>query len=359
MKLIETRQLPVRVQLLFSIAFIVSIALICFFAKGFLGYKVVALILLMTVSVNAMLFGIVPVLVSCVLSALIWNFFFIPPLYTFRISNAEDALMFSLYFIIALLNAVLTSRIRKAEQQVRDKNEKEKVISLYNTLLNSLSHEFRTPLATIQGSIDILKSNSQNLTASQKYELLNETEIACERLNRQVENLLNMSRLESGVIHPGSDWFDLIEMINSIIQKVNSEHTHDFKLLFTEPFPLMKTDAGFVEQMLHNLLHNAVSHTPDGSSIEVFAEYHDQKTTITITDNGPGFTEEERAKSFDKFYRKPQSKPGGSGLGLSIVKGIAEALGGTVTLAESRYGGAQFVLEFPAVATYLNNLKNE
>ena len=143
MKLLHTRQLPVKVQLLFSIAFIFFIALFCFLAKGFLGYKVVALILLMTVSVNAMLFEIIPVLVSCILSAVIWNFFFIPPLYTFRISNAEDALMFSLYFIIALVNAVLSSRIRKAEMQLRDKNEKEKVISLYNTLLNSLSHEFR------------------------------------------------------------------------------------------------------------------------------------------------------------------------------------------------------------------------
>lgn len=318
-----------------------------------------ALILLMTVSVNAMLFEIIPVLVSSILSAVIWNFFFIPPLYTFRISNAEDALMFSLYFIIALVNAVFSSRIRKAEQQLRDKNEKVKVISLYNTLLNSLSHEFRTPLATIQGSIDFLKSNNANLLESQKSELLNEADIACDRLNRQVENLLNMSRLESGMIHPESDWFDLIEMINSVIQKVNTANTHLFKLQYNEPFPLLKSDSGFVEQMLHNLLHNAVAHTPQGTSIEISASFHNDTTTISISDNGPGFSTEERAKSFDKFYRKPNSKPGGSGLGLSIVKGIVEALNGTIQLHEGPKGGAHFILLFPTSATYVNNLKNE
>ncbi len=106
----------------------------------------------MTVSFIAMSFEILPVLVAAVLSAVIWNFFFIPPVYTFHINNAEDVSLFSFYFFIALVNTVLTFNIREAEKKARDKEEKENTIKLYNTLLNSLSHELRTPVSIIIAS---------------------------------------------------------------------------------------------------------------------------------------------------------------------------------------------------------------
>ena len=112
-------------QFIISIGTVLLIAGACFFGKAIIGYKVVALVLLMTVSVLAMLFDILPVMIAAVLSALLWNFFFIPPIFTFHIDNAEDVLMFSLYFIIALVNAVLTFKIREAENKSRDKEEKE------------------------------------------------------------------------------------------------------------------------------------------------------------------------------------------------------------------------------------------
>ncbi|NTW32317.1 MAG: DUF4118 domain-containing protein, partial [Bacteroidetes bacterium] len=119
---------------------IVAVSIACFFTADFIGYKVVALLLLVVVSLLAMVFDILPVLLAALLSALIWNFFFIPPLFTFHIADTEDALMFLMYFVIALVNAVLTFKIREAEKKARDKEEKENTIKLYNTLLNSLSH---------------------------------------------------------------------------------------------------------------------------------------------------------------------------------------------------------------------------
>ena len=165
MKLSGTRKLPVTTQYLLCVLPVLVVSLICFSFKNLIGYQIVALILLMTVSVVAMLFEILPVLVAAVLSAVIWNFFFIPPLYTFDIGNAEDVLMFLLYFLIALVNAALTFKIREAEKKARDKEEKEKELQLYNTLLNSLSHELRTPIASILGSVDMLKENLQELSA--------------------------------------------------------------------------------------------------------------------------------------------------------------------------------------------------
>ena len=123
MKLSNTRKLPVRTQYLLSSLPVLAVSLICFSFKDIIGYEVVALILLMTVSVVAMLFEILPVLLAAVLSAVIWNFFFIPPLYTFNIDNTEDLLMFLLYFLIALVIAALTFKIREAEKKARDKEE--------------------------------------------------------------------------------------------------------------------------------------------------------------------------------------------------------------------------------------------
>jgi two-component system sensor histidine kinase KdpD len=145
----------------------------------------------MTVSISAMIFNIWPVLLGAALSACIWNFFFIEPLFTFHIHEAEDFLTFLMYFVIAFINAVLTFQIRKAEQKARDKEDKEKEVKLYNTLFNSLSHELKTPLSTILGSVDILKENRSKLSEDQQSDLLLEIDKSAHRLKRQVENLLN------------------------------------------------------------------------------------------------------------------------------------------------------------------------
>jgi two-component system, OmpR family, sensor histidine kinase KdpD len=153
-----------------------------------LHYRVVALILLVTVSFIAMFYSIAPVMVSAILSALIWNFFFIPPKYTLHIENAEDALMFLMYFIIALVNAVLTNKIRQIEKVTQKRETKENTLKLYNTLLNSLSHELRTPIATIIGATDNLQMQDEKLSKANKKELIDEISKASLRLNRQVEN---------------------------------------------------------------------------------------------------------------------------------------------------------------------------
>lgn len=332
----------------------------CYYSKYFFGYKVAALFLLMTVTVLAMLFDILPVLVAAILSALVWDFFFIPPTFTFHIENAEDSLIFIMYFLIAMVNAVLTFKIRDAETKARDKEEKETTIKLYNTLLNSLSHEMRTPISTIIGAIDTLKENNRHLTEEKKDQLLTEIDIATIRLHRQVTNLLNMSRLETGMMPLKKDWCDINELIFSQIHKF-PEFSDQHTILFTpdEKLPLFKLDAGLIENVLHNLIHNSIQYTPQGSAIRVEAMFRNEQLCLIISDNGEGFPESEIQYAFDKFYRLPNSKAGGTGLGLSIVKGFVMAHNGTVTLENNPQGGARFTLWIPAETSFISNFKNE
>lgn len=353
---IKKRQLR---QILFSIAMILIVSLVCSILKTWLSYKGVALILLMGVSVLAMTFDLIPVLISATLSALIWNYFFIPPLFTFAIGNTDDILMFSLYFIVAMVNAVLTNKIRKAEQKARDREEKENEVKLYNTLLNSLSHELRTPIATIIGAVDILNINEKKLSVANKKELITEIGKAIARLARQVDNLLNISRLESGMLRPKHTWCDLTEMMHQMLNSLDEVERNRISIHADESLPLVKIDAGILEQIILNIIYNALAYTPEKSKICIYIEVLSGQCKFIIEDYGLGFPEKEIALVFDKFYRLPKSKTGGVGLGLSIVKGFVEALSGKVILENHQGGGARFILNFPVQTSYLRNLKNE
>lgn len=359
MNVVYTRKFRPLHQYIISVLFVVLTSLACYFSSNFIGYKTGALILLMTVSIVAMLFDILPVLTAAVLSALIWNFFFIPPILTFHIDNTEDFLMFLLYFFIALVNAVLTFKIRKEETKARDKEEKENAIKLYNTLLNSLSHELRTPISTIIGAVDTLKEHKEKMSLVNQNELLNQIDIASIRLNRQVENLLNMSRLETGMLKLNLDWCDTNELINSVIHKLSVTYNQTIIFKPNENLPFLKFDRGLMEEVLQNLLYNAIIYTPPFTIIEIVVTLNSGKCKISVSDNGYGIPPSEINLLFEKFYRLPQTKTGGSGLGLSIVKGFIEAHNGNVKVENNKQGGATFLIEFPTETSYLNNLKNE
>lgn len=351
--------LSTRNQYIISLALIGAVASIGLITYDFLDYRVVAFMLLVSVSILALFMDIVPVIVSACLSALLWDLLFIPPRFTLTIGTTEDRLLLLMYFVIALVHAVLTSKIRKAQKDVRIKEEKAKEAKFYNTLFNSLSHELRTPITTILGSTDTLVNHAGNLSDVSKHELLTEIATASLRLNRQVENLLNMSRLESGVFQVKKDWCDVKELVYKTVQQLEpSISAHQVNIHIAD-IPLVKLDYGLMEQVLYNLISNATQHTPVGSAIVIQADCIDEKLVITIADNGHGFPKDEVDKVFDKFYRLKGSRPGGTGLGLSIARGFVEAHGGTITLKNLPLSGAVFTIEIPTELSYLNGLKNE
>lgn len=345
-------------QVLLAAFFVLVVSIGSYFSTAVLDYKIVALLLLMTVSILAMLLDIIPVLIAASLSALIWNYFFIPPVFTFHINNPEDLLMFVLYFFIALVNTVLTFKIKKSEKRARDKEEKEKAIKLYNTLLNSLSHELRTPIATIIGSVDTLKDGKDKISEVNQFELLNQIAIAGFKLNHQVENLLNMSRLESGMLQLKREWSDVNELVHLIIQNHFDANPRIFFKEETD-FPICKLDIGVVEQILINLISNALLYTPIEEHVTVKISTDNGSLVFEVIDNGAGISEENLNQIFDKFYRVPNTITGGTGLGLSIVKGFVTSHEGTVKVENKVPNGLQFTIVIQAEMSYVNNLKNE
>lgn len=348
-------------QYVISVLLILSVAALCYILSDLIDYKVVAFLLLVSVSLIAMFFDIAPVLIAAVLSAVVWNFFFIPPKFTFIIQSTENIILFLMYFVVAMINAVLTFKIRQIEKRANKKEEKENTLKLYNTLLNSLSHELRTPISTIIGATDNLNDNGDKLSDENKKELVSEISKASIRLNRQVGNLLNMSRLESGVVRVKNDWCDMNELVHDVMNQLKENiQNRPVHIAIKENLPLFKLDYGLLEQVLHNLIYNAALYIPKYAVITVRVNCSkDNKLVIVVEDTGNGFPEDEIDKVFEKFYRLKNSNTGGTGLGLSIVKGFVEAMKGKIHLENGIESGAKFTIEIPAETSNLDHIKNE
>jgi two-component system sensor histidine kinase KdpD len=347
-------------QYFISLGLIILIATICFSLSHIIDYKSDALILLMTVSLIAMLFDIGPVVIAAFASALIWIWFFIPPIYTWIIKSTDDKIMIIMYFIVASINTVLTIKIRKIEKKAKLKEEKEHTLRLYNTMLNSLSHELRTPIATIIGATDNLQENNEKVNQDIKNELITEISKASLRLSNQVENLLNMSRLESEYMQPKMDWCDINELIYNVLDQLKDDISQrKITINIEENIPFVKLDFGLMEQVIKNLIVNANNYTDKECFITVSAKYILDHLILEIEDNGQGFPEKEIDLVFDKFYRLKNSKTGGTGLGLSIVKGFVEVHHGKIKLENKKEGGAKFTISIPSEINRLEDYANE
>src|SRR3954464_11554437 len=190
----------------------------CWLLTPLTGYAAISLIFLLGVLLAGMVLSRGPVLLVAALSALSWNFLFIPPLFTLHIAKLEDALTFATYFIVAITVGSLTAQLKAREHlaaQIHLSHESER---LRKTLLDCVSHELKTPLAAMGAAsqeLSRLTANSQNSQLLE--ELASEIHDASRRLNRVVDNLLDMNRLESGVIRPKREWCDVRELLQSAI----------------------------------------------------------------------------------------------------------------------------------------------
>ncbi len=214
---------------------------------------------------------------------------------------------------------------------------------LYKTLFNSISHELRIPIATIIGASDmILESKPPEHI---REELFGEILSASQRLNRLVENLLNMSRLESGRIAVHPDWCDIRDLFNRIASTLEEElRPFHFEMSIPESMPLVRIDYGLMEQAVFNLTYNATLYAPPGTDIELNACFDNNFLVIQVFDRGPGFDPDSLKHLFDKFWRPKDGKSGGLGLGLSIVKGFVEAHNGVIYAQNREDGGACFTI---------------
>ncbi|MBI2986459.1 MAG: DUF4118 domain-containing protein [Deltaproteobacteria bacterium] len=460
----------------------------------FTGYQATALLYLLLVVAVGLKLGRGPVLAVAAISALLWNFLFIPPHFTFYIDNLNDAMMFAMFFVVAMAMGHLTSRLRLSEVAERRRErrtaalyelahqaafatdldtglraavsliesivgaqaalllrqkdhtlsnathpassftlsdqekgvaawtftrktpvgrftdtlpdsealhlplqartavmgvlsvrppsgksfdlserelleafavliglilEKDHVVEAFKraevleaserlrrALLDSVSHELKTPLSAVQAGIDALSKQTDD--DQKKQATLREVRSAVRRLHRVIDNLLDMTRIETGVVEPKLDWCDIGEMIRAATELAGDAlHEHRIVIEADEALPMVKLDQALLEQCLSNLLINAAAWSDPGTNITVRADLDGDKLVLSVLDEGRGLNESDLAHIFEKFYRASDARPGGTGLGLSIVEGFVRAHEGFVRAANRKTGGAEFALTVP------------
>jgi two-component system sensor histidine kinase KdpD len=219
---------------------------------------------------------------------------------------------------------------------------------LGRVLLNTVSHELRTPLTTIKGSITALMDSVTGNDPDARATLLSETLTAVDKLNAIVENLLSMSRLESGMLRLNrspSDVMDLASVVADSARRLSTDHP--LTISIEDDIPLVSLDFILMVQVLANLLGNVAVHTPPGTAVQLSVEKAGDGISVTVADRGPGVDPEELPHLFETFFRGKRAATGGVGLGLPICKGIVEAHGGTIAAFNNRTGGLSVNISLP------------
>lgn len=216
------------------------------------------------------------------------------------------------------------------------------------SLLNSVSHELRSPLAAIKASASSLRSGAVDWDSDARTELLATVEEETDHLNLLVGNLLDMSRIEAGALYPKTQWNSIVEIIKSVATKMrNLLIQHQVEYDFSDNLPLLPTDFVLMGQVFTNLFSNSIKYAPPGTPIQVTASQQGDNVLIKVVNKSPRVQEEHLEHIFDKFFRVTQAdKVTGTGLGLSICKGIVEAHGGKIW-AENQTDGFAFIISLP------------
>jgi two-component system sensor histidine kinase KdpD len=475
----------------------ISVALVTavsFLVEPFTGYLSIALLYLLLVVAVGLKLKPGPVLTVAAASALLWNVLFIPPRFTIYIEKFDDAMMFVMFFVVALAMGHLTSRLRRSQiaEQRRERrtaalyelahqaafatdldtglraavslvqslfgaqaalllrqkdhtlgathpaslfslSEKEKSVAasafsrrtaagkftdtlpdsealhlplqgrtavmgvlsvrppigksfdlserelleafavliglilekehvieafkraeileaserLRRALLESVSHELKTPLAAVQAGTDALAN--QIGSDERKQATIREIQLAVQRLHRVINNLLDMTRIESGVIQPKLDWCDVGELIQAAIDLAGESVGENPMVIETDPsLPMVKVDQALLEQCLCNLLLNSASNSQPDAKITIRGQVTEDQLILSVLDEGRGIPKADLPHIFEIFYRGSEAPRGGTGLGLAIVDGFVRAHGGSVQAGNRDGRGAEFVMSIPA-----------
>jgi two-component system sensor histidine kinase KdpD len=483
-------------QYLLAVAAVAAMTVAAFVFTPVVGAHATALVFLLTVVLLAVVVERGPALVAAALSALSWDYFFLPPVFAFRLIHFEDVMLLGMYFVVALVLGQLTARIRAQEEAERDREERATALYLLTrelsqatsldhlvqiivhqvesvfgaqvvilipdslealkvhrastlqltsldqtrlastleqrqgptltehfqiedllympvdssrhpvalfglrlraplsihqrnlleafmqpialalerhrlteisdrakllaeserlskSLLDSVSHEIRTPIAAIKSATENLAELPAPCSSFQR-EMIGEIKQATERLNRLVGNVLEVSRLESGHVRPRFNECDVSELVHVAVAETEQElASHKLTVDLPADLPLVRMDFVLMQQVLTNLLSNVATHTPAGTAVELSASVRGDKLVLEVADTGPGIPSESLTRVFNKFYRAPNAPTGGSGLGLSMVKGFVEAHGGQVSVENLQGSGALFTVSLPLALTKL------
>jgi two-component system sensor histidine kinase KdpD len=242
--------------------------------------------------------------------------------------------------------ALERGQLAEVAERARVQSETER---LRSGLLSSVSHDLRTPLAVITGIASTLLDADASLPAGERRDMLKTVADEANRLNRLVGNLLAMTRVESGALEVKRSWHPLEEIIGAALHRIGPlAGDRTITVEVAADLPLVGVDDVLIEQVVFNLIENALKHAASPTPIEVRVGVADGEVEVSIADRGPGIPIGAEEQIFDKFYRGKQShRTGGVGLGLTIGRGIVEAHGGRIRASNRLGGGTQFVFTLP------------
>jgi two-component system, OmpR family, sensor histidine kinase KdpD len=240
----------------------------------------------------------------------------------------------------------ITEQARVSQMQIEAER-------LRNSLLSAISHDLRTPLATIIGSASALIEDNGKLQTTDRHELSHSIVEEAERMTTLVNNILDMARLDSGMVQPNKQWYPLEEIVGTVLTRLHKHLDHrPMHVIMPPGIPLVFADSVMIEQVLINLLENALRYTPDGSPLQIKVETGANRVEISVADRGPGIPKGQEESVFQKFYQtRHEAAQSGVGLGLAICRAIMEVHGGRIFARNRSGGGAEFILILPVTET--------
>jgi two-component system sensor histidine kinase KdpD len=363
---------------------LLSVVLLTLFLEPFhetINTATIALAFLLLILFIATFTGRNPALVASIAAMLCFNYFFIPPVRTLTIADSQNLITWAAFMITAVTAGELSAYAkRRAEVAVKQKREIERLYDelktafekaseaealrrsekLKSALLDAVTHDLRTPLTSIKVlATTLLDSEGGHQTieldSESKYEFLEIIVKETNRLNQFIEGMVELAQIEAGSLGLRRGWDEIPEIIEAALLRAEKllQNRH-ILLKLEENLPLVQVDSKALAEVIYTLLDNAAKYSPENSQIEIAAHNTGQDTIeISVTDEGKGVPVKWREKIFDKFFRvaeaqKSANKPKGMGLGLAIAKGIIEAHGGKIQVADNpNRKGAKFVLTIP------------
>jgi two-component system, OmpR family, sensor histidine kinase KdpD len=323
-----------------------------FFARGQW-----AILYLLVVVLVAGVSGTGPAILASVLAFFAWNFFLLPPYHTLQIHDGKDLVSLFAFLAAGVVMGVQTGRFREREARERELREElaraeaeREADVLKSSLLSSVSHELKTPLAALTATVsNLLESDTTWDERAMRAEL--EAIVGdITRLNNGVTSLLDLSRLEARAWSPNPDWYDLAEIVDVALDRLPPGARGRVRLLISLDVPALLIDFEQWTRVLQGLIENALLYGGPGE-VRVRAACDDAGLWVSVEDDGRGVPAEDRDHVFDKFYRGGQARatvPAGTGLGLAIAREIVLAHDGTIELGSSASGGARFTIRLPA-----------
>jgi K+-sensing histidine kinase KdpD len=306
------------------------------------------MVLLLGVVLTAVRFGYMASLLTAVLSVGAFDFFFVEPYFSLDVYDRRYLLTFGVMLFVSIVISNQTEQLRRSMSAARERESEIQNERVRNALLSSVSHDLRTPLAVVKGAATALLEQDDTLSRERRREYLLAISEEASRVDRLIRNLLDVTAVEAGALRVRKEWQPVEEVVGVARNRLEDQlGTRPVQVRIAPDAALAQFDATLIEQVLVNLLENAVKYTPHRGPLEINARRVDGGIEIEVADSGPGVPPGQEERIFAKFQRATHSATG-MGIGLTICRGIVTAHGGRIWCENRPGGGASFRLLLPS-----------